>query len=96
MIKTYDKEDLTKLEGLYLVDFYADWCGPCKMLEQVLETLENINIIKVDVDKEGELAKKYKIMSIPNILIIKDGEIKKQLVGFRSKEDLEREINDIK
>lgn len=96
MIKIYDKEDLTKLEGLYLVDFYADWCGPCKMLGQVLETLENINIIKVDVDKEGELAKKYKIMSIPNILIIKDGEIKKQLVGFRSKEDLEREINDIK
>lgn len=96
MIKTYDKEDFTKLEGLYLVDFYADWCGPCKMLGQVLETLENINIIKVDVDKEEELAKKYKIMSIPNILIIKDGEIKKQLVGFRSKEDLEREINDIK
>ncbi len=96
MIKTYDKEDLTKLEGLYLVDFYADWCGPCKMLGQVLETLKNINIIKVDVDKEEELAKKYKIMSIPNILIIKDGEIKKQLVGFRSKEDLEREINDIK
>ena len=96
MIKTYDKEDLTKLEGLYLVDFYADWCGPCKMLGQVIETLENINIIKVDVDKEEELAKKYKIMSIPNILIIKDGEIKKQLVGFRSKEDLEREINDIK
>lgn len=96
MIKIYDKEDLTKLEGLYLVDFYADWCGPCKMLGQVLETLENINIIKVDVDKEEELAKKYKIMSIPNILIIKDGEIKKQLVGFRSKEDLEREINDIK
>ena len=96
MIKTYDKEDLTKLEGLYLVDFYADWCGPCKKLGQVLETLENINIIKVDVDKEEELAKKYKIMSIPNILIIKDGEIKKQLVGFRSKEDLEREINDIK
>lgn len=96
MIKIYDKEDLTKLEGLYLVDFYADWCGPCKMLGQVLETLENINIIKVDVDKEEELAKKYKIMSIPNILIIKDGEIKKQLVGFRSKEDLESEINDIK
>lgn len=96
MIKTYDKEDLTKLEGLYLVDFYADWCGPCKMLGQVLETLENINIIKVDVDKEEELAKKYKIMSIPNILIIKDGEIKKQLIGFRAKEELLKEIDDVK
>ena len=80
MIKKYNKEDLTKLEGVYLIDFYADWCGPCKMLGQVLETMEDVNIIKINVDEEEELAKRYKIMSIPNLLIIKDGEIKKHLL----------------
>lgn len=96
MIRKYNKEDLTKLEGVYLIDFYADWCGPCKMLGQVLETMEDVNIIKINVDEEEELAKKYKIMSIPNLLIIKDGEIKKQLIGFRSKEELLKEIDDVK
>ncbi len=96
MIKYYNKEDLKALKGVYLIDFYADWCGPCKMLGQVLEQLEDINIIKIDVDKEEELAKEYKIMSIPNILIIKDGDIKKQLIGFRSKDELIKEIEDVK
>ena len=96
MIKKYNKEDLTKLEGVYLIDFYADWCGPCKMLGQVLETMEDLNIIKINVDEEEELAKRYKIMSIPNLLIIKDGEIKKQLIGFRSKEELLKEIDNVK
>ncbi len=96
MIRKYNKEDLTKLEGVYLIDFYADWCGPCKMLGQVLETMEDVNIIKINVDEEEDLAKKYKIMSIPNLLIIKDGEIKKQLIGFRSKEELLKEIDNVK
>ena len=96
MIRKYNKEDLTKLEGVYLIDFYADWCGPCKMLGQVLETMEDVNIIKINVDEEEELAKRYKIMSIPNLLIIKDGEIKKQLIGFRSKEELLKEIDNVK
>lgn len=96
MIRKYNKEDLTKLEGVYLIDFYADWCGPCKMLGQVLESMEDVNIIKINVDEEEELAKKYKIMSIPNLLIIKDGEIKKQLIGFRSKEELLKEIDNVK
>ena len=96
MIRKYNKEDLTKLEGVYLIDFYADWCGPCKMLGQVLETMEDVNIIKINVDEEEKLAKRYKIMSIPNLLIIKDGEIKKQLIGFRSTEELLKEIDNVK
>ena len=96
MIRKYNKEDLTKLEGVYLIDFYADWCGPCKMLGQVLESMEDVNIIKINVDEEEDLAKRYKIMSIPNLLIIKDGEIKKQLIGFRSKEELLKEIDNVK
>ena len=93
MIKQYEKEDLTALKGLYLIDFYADWCGPCKMLAKVLEQLEDINIIKINVDENEELAKKYKVMSIPHLLIVKDGKIVKEMIGFRTKEDLEEEID---
>lgn len=96
MIKKYNKEDIQSLKGIHLIDFYADWCGPCKMLGQVLETLEDIDIIKINVDEEEELAKKYKIMSIPNMLIIKDGEIVKQMIGFRSKDEILKEIENIK
>lgn len=96
MIKKYNKENFESLEGIHLIDFYADWCGPCKMLGQVLETLEDVDIIKINVDEEEELAKKYKIMSIPNMLIIKDGEIVKQMIGFRSKEEILEEIRKVK
>lgn len=96
MIKKYEGEDLKSLKGTYLIDFYADWCGPCKMLGQVLETLENIDIIKINVDENERLAKEYKVMSIPKMLIIKDGEIKSEMIGFRSKEDIEEEINNVK
>lgn len=96
MIKNYNGEDLENLKGLYLVDFYADWCGPCKMMGQVLEQLQDINIIKINVDENEELAKKYKVMSIPNMFIIKDGKIENQLVGFHSKEDIENIINNLK
>lgn len=96
MIKKYNGEDLEKLEGLYLIDFYADWCGPCKMMSPILEQLKDINIIKINVDENEELAKKYKVMSIPNMFLLKDGKVEKQLIGFHSKEDLEQEINNVK
>ena len=95
MIKKYNGEDLKTLEGPVLVDFYADWCGPCKMLGQVLETLEDVEVIKINVDDNEELAKEYKVMSIPKMLIIKDGEIKSEMIGFRSKEEIEREVKNI-
>ena len=96
MIKQYSNEKLEEIKNLTIVDFYADWCGPCKMLSQVLEQLENVDIIKINVDENEELAKKYKVMSIPYLLIVKDGEIKKELLGFRSKDDLEEELEDLK
>ncbi len=96
MIKQYSNEKLEEIKNLTIVDFYADWCGPCKMLSQVLEQLENVDIIKINVDENEELAKKYKVMSIPYLLIVKDGEIKKELLGFRSKDDLEEELKDLK
>ncbi len=69
-----------------LVDFYADWCGPCKMMSPVLEQLSNelegqIKIGKVNVDDDPELASQYKVMSIPNFVLIKGGQIVEQVIG---------------
>lgn len=96
MIREYEKDNFNELKDLTIIDFYADWCGPCKMLSKVLSTLEDIDIIKVNVDKEEELAKEYKVMSIPTILFIKDGKLEKRLVGFQSKEELEAIINELR
>ena len=82
-------EDLTK-EGIVLVDFYADWCGPCKMLGRVLEDID-LNVIKVNTDNHTELAQKFGVMSIPTVVIYKNGEVVDKFIGFRSKQ----EINDL-
>lgn len=90
-----EKENFDELikSGNYLVDFYAEWCGPCRMMGPILEELESvINIIKVNVDEHRELASKYRIMSIPTLLFFKDGEKKEEVVGLHSKEDLEEII----
>jgi len=72
-----------------LVDFWADWCGPCKMIAPILEELAQeqpgLQIAKVDVDANPDLAMKFNVMSIPTLLLIKDGEIQKRLVGAKGK-----------
>ena len=86
-----EKNNLDELvkEGLHLVDFYAEWCGPCKMLTPVLESIEDkINVIKVDIDKFEDLTLDYRIMSVPTLVFIKDGEKVKELVGFRDEDEL--------
>ena len=83
-------------EGLTIVDFYAEWCGPCKMMGPVLETLENVNVIKVNVDSNEELSTEYRIMSIPTLVFFKDGEKKEEVVGFHSKEQIEEILGKIK
>ena len=72
-----------------LVDFYADWCGPCKMLAPILEELkEEIKIVKVNVDENEEVAMKYGVMSIPTLVFFKEGKLVHKMVGFSSKESL--------
>ena len=83
-------------EGKSLVDFYAQWCGPCKMLAPVLEKFENdIKIIKVDVDKLPDLAMKYRVMSIPTLIFFNDGEVKEEVVGFRDYEEIKNIIDNL-
>lgn len=72
--------------GVVLVDFYADWCGPCKMLSPVLEGLaakmEQVNFYKVNVDQSSDVAGRYGIQAIPNLIIFKDGKAVDQITGF--------------
>ena len=79
--------------GLVLVDFYADWCGPCKMLAPVLDELasdlKDAKVVKVNVDEAKSLAIEYKVSSIPNLTLLKDGEVVHQEVGFKPKEVLQ-------
>lgn len=72
-----------------LIDFYADWCGPCRMVApivaEIAEEHPEYKICKVNVDEEGALAEKFEVMSIPTLFVIKDGKVADQSVGARSK-----------
>ncbi len=94
-----ENEDLKTLikEGIHIVDFHAEWCGPCKMIGPILDEFgDRISIIKVDVDTHQELTMEYGIMSIPTLLYIKNGNIVKQTLGFQSKEMIEKNIEELK
>ncbi|WP_066194557.1 MULTISPECIES: thioredoxin [Gracilibacillus] len=85
-------------EGLVLVDFWATWCGPCKMIAPVLEEIDGemsdtVQIVKLDVDENQETAGKFGVMSIPTLLLFKDGEVVDQVVGYQPKEALVETIN---
>ena len=90
-----DFEELIN-KDLVLVDFYAEWCGPCKMLAPILEELDNIDIVKIDVDKCHGLAKKFGIMSVPTLMIFKDGSLVTSQSGAMPKAMLEQWINENK
>lgn len=90
MIKYLKEENFEEgiKKEILLVDFYADWCGPCRAMGEVLESIDDIDILKINVDTHQELAVKYGIMSIPSLILFKNGvEIKKQ-VGAMPKDAL--------
>ena len=77
-----------------LLDFWASWCGPCKMLSPIIEEIEQeyagqVKVGKVNVDDEGELAQKYGVASIPTVLLFKNGEVAATSIGYRPKADIE-------
>lgn len=82
-----------------LVQFSAEWCGPCKMLGPVIDEIstqyENINFVKVNVDESTETAIKYNIRGVPTVLLMKDGNIVERFSGFKPKVEIEAKINDI-
>lgn len=98
MVKELNNEDFNELkkEGLVLVDMFATWCGPCKSQSPIIDSVSeelNLNVIKVDVDEHEDLASEYGVMSIPTLLLFKDGELVKKNVGFMSKKDLKEWLN---
>lgn len=80
-------------DDVTIVDYFAEWCGPCRMMGEVLEQLTNVKIIKIDVDTHEEIAQKHGIMSIPTIEIYKNKEMVSKHIGFKSKEELDEILN---
>ena len=80
---------LLKAEKPVLLDFYADWCGPCRMIAPTIEEIANerddVIVGKVNVDEQGELAQAYGVMSIPTLIVLKDGKVANQATGARPK-----------
>lgn len=95
----FDKEVLAS-DIPVLVDFYADWCGPCKMMAPIVEKLSEkydgkVKVGKCNVDEESELAKKYRVMSIPTIILLVKGEVKETIIGAVSQNELEEKIEKV-
>ncbi len=91
--------DIIKDKKPTLVDFYATWCGPCKMMHPILEQLKDkmgdrVTIVKIDVDKNQELAQSYRVMSVPTLIIFRDGEVKWRAAGVHTAEDLEAKLKE--
>ena len=76
-----------------LLDFYADWCGPCRMVVPIVSEIANersdVKVGKINVDEQPELAAQFQVMSIPMLAVIKNGKLENQVVGYRSKEQIE-------
>ena len=79
-------------DELTIVDYFANWCGPCKIMGEILEEMKNVRIIKVDVDVHEDLAQKHGVMSIPTIEIYKDKLLVKSFIGLKTKGEIDEII----
>ena len=88
--------EVLEAKGTVLVDFWASWCGPCKMIgpiiDQIADERADIKVGKINVDDEQELAVQFKVMSIPTLLVFKDGKVVDTLVGFLPKDNLKAKV----
>lgn len=87
------KKEVLNSEKPVLVDFYADWCGPCNAMAPVIEELakeleRKAKVVKINVDENSDIAVEYNVMSIPTLIVFKNGKEEKRLVGLRDKEEL--------
>lgn len=93
------KEEVLNYKGIVLVDFYAQWCGPCKMISPLINDLskeiKTIKFVKINVDESPDLVTQYSIFSIPTFLLFKDGQVVNQFIGALSREGFIKEINKI-
>ena len=92
------EEEVLKSEKNVIIDFYADWCGPCKMMSPVIDEIaeemkETIKVGKINVDENQDLAMEYGVMSIPTIVVLKNGEVQKTFVGVTDKEEIKQALN---
>lgn len=94
---SFQKEVLDHKDQPVLVDFYADWCGPCKVTSPIIDELshemDNVKFVKINVDENQDLSSQYSIFSIPSFLIFKNGKLVTQFVGAQSKDHFIEEIN---
>lgn len=93
-------EEVLQFKGVVLVDFWATWCGPCRMLGPVVEELAKeyegrVKVCKLNIDEGMETSTKYRISSVPTIIFFKDGEVAGQVVGLQSKAALQEKINSL-
>ena len=94
-ISSFENEVLNHL-GIVLVDFWAEWCGPCKMqlpiLEKISDEIPNVKICKINVDENTDLAVKFGIRSIPTMMVFKNGEKVEQFIGLKNKKELSEKL----
>lgn len=93
--ENYESE-VQNYKGKVFIDFYADWCGPCRMMSPIVdelsETVETVKFVKINVDHNEDVARSYGIMSIPTFVVLENGEIKGKHIGGCTKEELEKMI----
>ena len=96
-IKEKEFKDIISKEGKILIDCYAPWCGPCKLLSPIIDELaeetDNCNFYKINIDDAEDISREYGIMSIPTLLLFENGELLTKTIGLKSKEELKKIIN---